>query len=80
MACAPEHFEKINYCEFIQEHTDFRCRFCKIKVMQEIAGPVVQYMAGHEFFDGTCIQERQMNRFNCNQDISELYNRICPCV
>jgi len=80
MTCAPEHFEKINFCEIIQEHTDFRCRFCKIKAMQEIAGPVVQYMAGQEFFDGTCIQERQMDHFSCDQDISELYNRICPCV
>jgi len=78
--CKEEHFSKINLCEVTQEHTGFKCRFCKMKKgPPEIGGPAVQYMAGSEYFDGTCFQEKQLYNFKCELEVVEAFNRICPC-
>ena len=81
MQCAPQYFEKVNMCEIISEHTGFRCRFCKINNKGvRLGGPAVQYLPGQEFFDGNCLQNKDLSSFDCGVSVVESYNRICPCI
>ena len=79
MKCESKHFEKVNFCEIMAEHTGFRCRFCRIG-NKGLMGPAVQYLPGVEHFDGNCHQNKQLESFSCGNSVIETFNRVCPCM
>ncbi|QDZ22481.1 hypothetical protein HOP50_07g50240 [Chloropicon primus] len=84
MRCAPQYFEAINLCEIVTEHLQFKCKYCKIGRSGPAAnsgGPVVQSIANAgQLFDGICYQEKKIQNFDCDTEVTEAFNRVCPCT
>ena len=81
MRCSAAHLEEINLCEVIRETQDFKCKYCKIKDSAgQLGGPAVQKLGNDGVFDGICLQEKKVHDLRCDREVTEAYNRVCPCV